>query len=213
MFHALSGADVTRSFFKKGKLSFWVAFQNVNEDILNALAMFGCWRNFERRNPIIDWRVHLPSLQSKNKFEGSWRTEIVAFHSQAVWVWFATSYSVVTTTNNTIRAHLQAMEWNRCHQVHPRLPFPKDFGWTEKNNMWVPVMCINSPAPTEILELIKCGCTKSKCRNCKCASRKLRCSEMCACEGNPENCENWTEKLDVVHNDDDSDEDLDSSMF
>lgn len=113
-----------------------------------------------------------------------------------------------------LRAHLQAMEWHRCDQPDPNLPSPADFGWTEENNRWVPIMCTNPPAPSDVLELIKCGCLKSKCNSCKCVWRKLPCSEMCACEGDPEKCENNSDKYDKAEvDDDDSDYDEDEPLF
>ena len=45
-------------------------------------------------------------------------------------------------------------------------------------------------APSAVVELVKCGCIKSKCsKKCSCKQNDLPCTELCKCEDG-EDCEN-----------------------
>ena len=45
-------------------------------------------------------------------------------------------------------------------------------------------------APSDVVELVKCGCIKSNCsKKCLCKKNNLPCTELCKCQGG-EDCEN-----------------------
>ncbi|KAF5295548.1 hypothetical protein FQR65_LT10411 [Abscondita terminalis] len=82
------------------------------------------------------------------------------------------------------------MEWNRDTKLHPHLPSPIDYGWRQQIP---PIMCDLPCAPEDIPNAIKClvESTFGKGR-CKYTSHmpRLLCTEMCACGGDEEHCDN-----------------------
>ncbi|KAG1697391.1 putative glutamate receptor [Nymphon striatum] len=59
---------------------------------------------------------------------------------------------------------------------------PVGYGWEDKDTSIMPIMCLKSPAPKALLELIKCGC-KGKCdkRQCSRLRNNLHCTPACLC--------------------------------
>ena len=63
---------------------------------------------------------------------------------------------------------------------------PTNLGWTMKNGQLFPITLPNdvSPAPVEVLQMIKYGCTSSSpCSTgrCSCVSSQMSCSVFCSC--------------------------------
>ncbi len=85
-------------------------------------------------------------------------------------------------TPHILRAHYIAMIWMQACESQPSLPSPTDYGWKSEENTFLPVMCLNPPAPEAMTKLLKCGC-KSGCKgnSCSCRSNKLPCTEVCSC--------------------------------
>src|SRR6266516_8049250 len=83
------------------------------------------------------------------------------------------------------------MIWNTSHIAAPCLPCPSQCGWLLKNDQFDPEMSELPCAPPDIISSIRCSCKQSRCKApCKCLKSKLRCTEMCSCSGNEENCDN-----------------------
>ena len=64
----------------------------------------------------------------------------------------------------------------------PELPNIEDNGWNlNEDDEYQPIHCILPPAPTAVVELVKCGC-KIKCTGrCSCQKNKLPCTALCKC--------------------------------
>lgn len=84
-----------------------------------------------------------------------------------------------------LRAHYIAMVWRRASESHPSLPSPVEYGWQllSDGNTYVPVRCLNPPAPDALMTLLKCGCKKGCIGRCTCRSNNIPCTEMCGCVG------------------------------
>ena len=56
------------------------------------------------------------------------------------------------------------------------------------------------PAPKAVIELVKCGCTKSRCSSnrCNCRKAQLSCTDLCCCCENDDPRENRPED-ETVH--------------
>ena len=61
---------------------------------------------------------------------------------------------------------------------------PKRWGWEMWNRMCLPVQMTKSPAPHELLKIIRCGC-KIECTTwCTCFTYGLKCTSICTrCRG------------------------------
>ena len=94
------------------------------------------------------------------------------------------------------RAHLQAVTWQSALASEPPDLNAVHDGWSMNtgSNILEPVgLPPNvSPAPVDILKMIKCGCASShpcSSARCSCSSACLSCSDFSACRGN-DDCKN-----------------------
>ena len=62
---------------------------------------------------------------------------------------------------------------------------PTNFGWMQKDDKLIPVLAEKPPAPSSLLELIRCNCkTDCNTRRCRCRKHGLECTPMCGqCKG------------------------------
>ncbi len=92
----------------------------------------------------------------------------------------------------------------------PNLPPLEQNGWESSPEAgYLPIKCLEKPAPRAVLELVKCGC-RGACESvhCSCLKNGLLCTALCKCQ----DCSNMGETRDLVHvsdNEDSSDEDND----
>ena len=90
------------------------------------------------------------------------------------------------------RANYQALVWNLDTVPEPPLPSPEIFGWKLEDDKWVPVMTFLPPAPEAIIQLVKCGCIKTRCstNRCNCQKAELKCTNLCSCADSGDLCDN-----------------------
>jgi hypothetical protein len=89
------------------------------------------------------------------------------------------------------RAHCQSAIWEQDLILHPIVPDPLKLGWIKEDNCLVPNLSDIAPAPTTVVELVKCRCGSSKpnatsactTARCSCLAHGLVCTELCWCEG------------------------------
>ena len=68
-----------------------------------------------------------------------------------------------------LRAHFQALVWRQCDNTNPNLPSPINYGWIDDDHQYIPKVSELPPAPEAVIELVKCGCVKTKCANGSCS--------------------------------------------
>lgn len=78
--------------------------------------------------------------------------------------------TVAAAKQHIRRVHLQAVQWQTLMAVKIN---PADWGWKLCQERYVPVMTTLSPAPSELMNLIKC--------QCKLESRRPCSSSLCSC--------------------------------
>ena len=89
------------------------------------------------------------------------------------------------------RAHYQEMEWRGADMVHPCLPSPEEYAWKVVNGKYQPILCALPCGLPELIEVVRRSCVRARCAPpCICFSNRVRYPEMCACEGNPDTCDN-----------------------
>ena len=98
------------------------------------------------------------------------------------------------------RAHFQAIVWFNDTTPNPDIPSPQDYGWKLEEAKWVPVMSTQLPAPQSVIPFVKCNCPKSRCKT-------ARCTDMCGCSSDEDNCEN---PCNSTHEDKDDEDDEDN---
>ena len=112
---------------------------------------------------------------------------------------------------NVKRAHIQTAIWKSALQSDPPPFDPVEFGWErdERAKCLKPVTLQPdvSVAPSEVLEMIRCGCsTETPCSTamCGCYTGHLSCTIFCGCHGDA-HCQNEHNRRvddDVAENDD-----------
>lgn len=217
--HAISGADITGSLKKKGKLQYFKIFMSSPTPVLEALSSLGRTDDIEENTikgiEMFICKLYLPKSNIDKIGDIRWEM----FSKRQV-----PHDSLPPTIDALVpairRAHFQSMCWNRCFESRQNLPKPEDFGWTKNLDYYNPIMSTKESAPASLLDLTRCSCEKGRCRPpCKCATANMRCSEMCVCEGDTDRCDNSfnadddediIEEDEAAHSSDDDDEDTDN---
>lgn len=117
---------------------------------------------------------------------------------------------------NVKRAHIQLVIWKNALEQDPPSMDPTDFGWIKDKHSksLIPVMIPEgvSPAPTEVLQIIRCGCaSKEPCANAKCGcyAAQLSCTVFCNCQ-KTNSCQNiWTKDIPELSDDETNEDDDD----
>jgi hypothetical protein len=65
-------------------------------------------------------------------------------------------------TINILRVNYQAAIWQHCLLKDPDVPCPVGYGWKLDNHQIVIDWMSGQPAPTPMLELLSCNCSKMK---------------------------------------------------
>ena len=100
------------------------------------------------------------------------------------------------------RANHVSLLWKRS--VHDFIVSVPDCtanqGWNIEEGNLVAVMMDSLPAPEISIEMVSCGCKKTKCitNQCSCYRTQQRCSEVCNCQ----NCENEDSFFESIDDDD-----------
>ena len=80
-----------------------------------------------------------------------------------------------------IRVNYVSMRDKSYTRICPILPPIEENGWTMEGNMYIPMRCLNFPAPKAVIELTKCGCKVACAGNCGCSRNNLPCTPLCKC--------------------------------
>jgi hypothetical protein len=83
------------------------------------------------------------------------------------------------------RAHCQSMIWCNAHVADPKIHSPDMYGWKKDGSRFVPLVTDLTPAPTALIELVRCGCGPGKCKGWKV---NLTCTDMCSCDAYRDMC-------------------------
>ena len=192
-FNALTGAENSGSFAKKGKPTRWSVFNEAHDDVIQALSQLGT--------------SDLPSnetLEASEKLVCQLfisKIDISSLRALRWWLFTkkqAKSQQLPPTQaalhQAVLRAHYQLLVWNKDIVPNPALPSAQGFGWKwkEDKKAWIPVITTLPPAREAIIQLVKCKCTKEKCakNRCKCRKAGLTCIDFCGCSDTDEDCKN-----------------------
>ena len=80
------------------------------------------------------------------------------------------------------RSNYLSYIWKNCKSPEINVPSPGCHGLEDNDELIMPMMCLKSPAPQALLELIECSCKgRSKKRRCSCLRNNLNCTPACLC--------------------------------
>ena len=207
-FHCLTGCDTCGHIRGKSKKAAFVVFSTSPAEVITALAHLGTG-DIPSASVVSGCEEFLCRLFSTKK-------EVETTSAKLRWKRFKNKPAKqgidnIPPTSGTwyqhiLRAHMQAYIWNQDLVLHPEFPDPITLGWAQDvDRSFVPVLSLVPPAPTAVIELVRCGCGVSNCsRRCTCRQNNLVCTEMCNC-GADEDCAN-TAQQNNEHDDESDDE-------
>ena len=193
--HALSGVEITGSFAGKGKATWCKIFMKADEEKMSALANLGT-----RGQPLADTLTGIEKLVCEVYMP---ITIMDNFKELRLWLFRkkqAQSENLPPTPEALRqainRANYLALVWNLDTVPEPQLLSPETFGWKLEDDKWVPVMTSLPLAREVIIQLVKCGCIKTRCstNRCNCQKAELKCTNLCSCADSGDLCDN---KLDT----------------
>ncbi|XP_035674790.1 uncharacterized protein LOC118414705 [Branchiostoma floridae] len=112
--------------------------------------------------------------------------------------------------NHAKRANYVAAIWKKSLESHPVIPSPIGLGWCKDGDQLVIDWMDGEPAPTAVLELLSCSCSKAcKITKCSCLKNGLKCTDMCKCM----DCDNRPDEEDNQDDTEDSDGDHDEDEY
>lgn len=193
-FHAFTGSDTTERIAGKGKQTCWKIFKKGNKDILKAFAQLG--QTLIPSTEVVKGLeefvclLFAPKLNIKDVGQLRWHLFKKKVEAEKL------PPTKAALTEHILRAHYQAMIWLLADAPNLNLPSSTKYGWNEENNQYMPKVSELPPAPTAVIELVKCGCGKSRCLTeaSACKKHSLACTELCACDANIDNCANPNNK-------------------
>ena len=126
-FHALRGADVTDSFARKGKISYWKVFNDASEKTLTGLAALGTSDQLSKLA-----QEAAEQFVCSLYFPNTTISEVGDLH----WLFFKQSQALsemlpLTKANlkqAILRAHYQAVIWENDNTANPTIPPPEGYG-------------------------------------------------------------------------------------
>jgi len=181
-FHAFTGCDTVSSFCGIGKRTAWktwLNFRDVDEsfdifssssDVTNTHAM----KYIER------YVVLMYDRTSTSTAVNDCRRILYTRKNRAIENIPPTSDALL---QHCKRAALQAHIWRDCLYANGPAYDPTEWGWKVANDGgFAPLWCTIPDISSHCAELVKCSC-KTVCQNCKCRRYGLRCTKLCACDG------------------------------
>ena len=201
-FHAFTGSDMSGRFAGRSKDWCFKVFLTCDSKIWEALESLG---QADPSQQVYSQLERFVCLLYKSKVH----TRV----NELRWFLFsnrAAEGESLPPTTGSLKLHVQraqymAMVWRKAAESHPSLPSPVGYGWQllSDENTYVPVRCLNPPAPEALMNLLKCGCKKGCMGRCTCRNNSIPCTEVCGCVGYTCNNKANTSELSVINMDED----------
>ena len=182
-FHSFTGCDTVSAFFGRGKKSAWETWKTFPE-ATDGFVAIGSYP------PIITDDIarlerFVVLLYDRTSGEDSVdKCRIHLFTSKARWI------DNIPPTKAALLEHIKRATfqagyiWRQSLVQNPTGVSPELWGWeASAAGFWRPVWSQLQIASDFCQELLKCGCKTGCLRNCKCQKHGLRCTALCACQG------------------------------
>ncbi|KAL5016916.1 hypothetical protein ScPMuIL_006505, partial [Solemya velum] len=205
-FHTFTGSDTTGKFAGKGKIKCWNTLKTASVNVITALCQLG--KTIELSEDVF---IALEEFVCRLYYP---RSNIVSI-ATIRWQLFQNSQgeaeklpTQAALRNHILRAHYQALIWSNDTTACPALPSPLGYDWT-LGSSYSAVTSLLPPASSAVVELVKCGCTTSRCgtSSCSCRKRGLACTDQCVCASDTEAFDNETSDSVILDEESDDDDD------
>jgi hypothetical protein len=184
-FHALTGCDVTSSFYGKGKKSAWDAWNNCSFVTEPFASLSNCPKELSKsmRALLEHFVVQMYSKTLNATSVNEARLILFSNGNRSIECVPPTQGAL---EQHALRAAYQAGHvWAQALTAEQVLPSPGDWGWLKRGNSWVANWTNLPEARKACREVRRCGCIKGcKKGRCKCKGPgRNGCTALCACYG------------------------------
>ena len=169
--HAFSGCDSTSGIYGVGKKS---VFQKVvnGDPVFRSCSKIFCTPNADQVTVETTGCTAMVSI-----FKGIQSESLVSLRYSILCRKVSTAKTFVkperlpptpsATNLHARRAYLQVMQWlDKCDDMDPT-----EWGWIIQDGKFVPIMMDISPAPDQLLKMIRCSCS-ARCNTLKCSCKR-----------------------------------------
>ena len=182
-FHALSGCDIVSFFHGMGKKTAWATLKNL--DAVTAFCSLGSTpQQIEPYFELIEqFIVLLYDRTTTHTSVNQARKELFAQKGRAIDLIPPTQAALIQHVKRT--TYQAGYCWSQSCIAAPEMPSPSVWGWTKNDTGKWDVFWTDLPEATKACrELLRCGCKKGCCGQCKCLKAALKCTALCFCAGN-----------------------------
>ena len=175
-FHALSGCDLVSFFRGKGKKTAWATSKNLDAVTEAFFSLGSTPQQIEPYCELIEqFIVLLYDRTTTHTSVNQARKELFAQKGRAI--------DLIPPTQAALIQHVKRATyqtgycWSQSCIAAPEMPSPSVWGWTKKDTGKWDVFWTDLPEATKACrELLRCGCKKGCCEQCKCLKAALRCT-------------------------------------
>ena len=199
--HAITGCDTTGQISGVGKKSALKVLMKAPAHIIDALGQIGIGddpspETIQCCEEFCCMLLSTKQVSAKEAADLRWKKFKTMSPTQGVEKLPPTSGA---WKQHTLRAHLQANLWAQDMILQPKIPDPCKLGWEKEGDGYIPVLSDVQPAPTAVVELLRCNCGVSMCAGrCTCKKNHLACTDLCKCEASEDCCNMHAVEEDVV---------------
>uniref|UniRef100_UPI00358F0BB1 uncharacterized protein n=1 Tax=Myxine glutinosa TaxID=7769 RepID=UPI00358F0BB1 len=183
IFHAITGCDTVSSFAGRGKKTAWAVWETFPE-VTNAFLDLASAPSEISEDTLATLERYVVLLYDRTctcSEVNLARNKLFAKKSRSIEAIPPTQAALV---QHVKRATYQGGHcWGQSLVPHCYLPSPCDWGWVDNDGQFDPLWTTLPEAAKSCYELICCGCEKGCSGRCKCKKAALKCTALCACDG------------------------------
>uniref|UniRef100_UPI00358E0007 uncharacterized protein n=1 Tax=Myxine glutinosa TaxID=7769 RepID=UPI00358E0007 len=183
IFHAITGCDTVSSFAGRGKKTAWAVWETFPE-VTNAFLDLASAPSEISEDTLATLERYVVLL-----YDRTCTCSEVNLARKKLFAKKSRSIEAIPPTQAALVQHVKRATyqgghcWEQSLVPHCYLPSPCDWGWVDNDGQFDPLWTTLPEAAKSCYELNCCGCEKGCSGRCKCKKAALKCTALCACDG------------------------------
>uniref|UniRef100_UPI00358F05C7 uncharacterized protein n=1 Tax=Myxine glutinosa TaxID=7769 RepID=UPI00358F05C7 len=183
IFHAITGCDTVSSFAGRGKKTAWAVWETFPE-VTNAFLDLASAPSEISEDTLATLERYVVLL-----YDRTCTCSEVNLARKKLFAKKSRSIEAIPPTQAALVQHVKRATyqgghcWGQSLVPHCYLPSPCDWGWVDNDGQFDPLWTTLPEAAKSCYELICCGCENGCSGRCKCKKAALKCTALCACDG------------------------------
>uniref|UniRef100_UPI00358E0809 uncharacterized protein n=1 Tax=Myxine glutinosa TaxID=7769 RepID=UPI00358E0809 len=182
IFHAITGCDTVSSFAGRGKKTAWAVWETFPE-VTNAFLDLASAPSEISEDTLATLERYVVLL-----YDRTCTCSEVNLARKKLFAKKSRSIEAIPPTQAALVQHVKRATYQGGHcwgqsLVPHYLPSPCDWGWVDNDGQFDPLWTTLPEAAKSCYELICCGCENGCSGRCKCKKAALKCTALCACDG------------------------------